>query len=660
MSETLPVIDMPVNIDMDVNKGKMLLEILQNAAKFNHGFSFGAGGPGGVPASPATPGVPTGTFNPVAIPGAGSPGNGRGIASRAGNAMLNTVIAPFILLGKTTALTTKSVKIFGTALKKTTSVLQGIFTSVLRWSLGLTAVAGGGMFGYSRMAKGVSNDFNASMGLGVSTAFNKAFNTVWGNKLDGAGEFLNAVSMAKGDPGSEEAKTLLGLGINPNGDVQANTMAALRSAWAFARQHKDSTSGKRQFDDLYGGLTLGGVGFNQLGSMDEKEYNEYQDMLTKQIKNNQISEQTQRSFQDLMIQLEGNMTSLGSTFVEMLKGLNPQILKFSNAITKNLNEFMTGNGKDLFTEIGKGLEWFTAYISKPAFKEDIKNFLDGISAMGRLLWKVVNYFGPDDGSAAGSTPWMALGAGAVAANAFIPGVSKLSAMGGRYAGTVLANGMLSSPVAMTAAGMLIPTNNTPNQTEEDKEKLRLGSKNIITRIGMNSNLPKNMLETVAEIETGFRPWEISTAGAMGPFQWTKETGNRWGLHGNDFFDPQISGEAAERFFQAKLKDYNGSIAKSLIAFHSGEGAIKGNELTIGRYGIDYLLKALKDDRIPDMRGQHPGLTAQLVKSQRWLATQPAGTRVTIELKNAPGSDINTQVTSSLATASAMRFNGIPK
>ncbi|EKM5742880.1 transglycosylase SLT domain-containing protein [Enterobacter kobei] len=666
MSETLPVIDMPVNIDMDVNKGKMLLEILQNAAKFNHGFSFGAGGLGGVPASPATPGVPSGTFNPGAIPGAGSTGNGRGIASRAGNAMLNTVIAPFILLGKTTTLTTKSVKVFGTALKKTTGVLQGIFTSVLKWSLGLTAVAGGGMFGYSRLAKGVSNDLNASRGLGVSTAFNKAFNTVWGNKLDGAGEFLNAVSMAKGDPGSEGAKTLLGLGINPNGDEQANTMAALRSAWAYARQHKDSSSGKRQFDVLYGGLKLGGTGFNQLGRMDEEEFNKNADMLAKQTKNNEISERTQRSYQDIMIQLEGNMNSLGTTFVKMLQDLNPQILDFSNAITRNLNEFMMGNGKDLFTEVGDGLKNFTKYISSPEFKSDVKYFTEGIGKFAKGIRNGLVLLGiirpEDDGEK----------------SEIIENLRKESSF--NVNGGQERNGGITGflrAIGNTSLGLLTGGRVSLDSIEErwksegwanyqnGKQSAGIQTisepeiKSFVERVNDSLSLPNNMMSAVAEIESSWNPMAVNPkTGARGVWQFIEETAKAYNLSWDDAFDPIKSTHIAGKYLTDNLRRYDGDIAKTLAQYNGGNKAVQGNKLNVKLETINYLLKAL--ELIPDMSKQHAGLRDKLIVARNKVGNSGGRVEIDLNINSAPGSDINVQTTSTLATASAMRFNGIPK
>ncbi|MHA1063413.1 transglycosylase SLT domain-containing protein [Enterobacter ludwigii] len=674
MSETLPVIDMPVNIDMDVDKGKMLLEILQNAAKFNHGFSFG-GGTGGAPV-PAVParGVPGGVFNPGAIPGAG---NGRGIASRAGNAMLNTVIAPFILLGKTTDLTTKSVKIFGSALKKTTGALQGIFTSVIKWSLGLTAIAGGGVFGYSRLARGVSNDFNASRGLGVSTGFNKAFNTVWGNKLDGAGEFLNAVSMAKGDPGSEGAKTLLGLGINPNGDEQANTMAALRSAWAYARQHKDSSSGKRQFDVLYGGLKLGGTGFNQLGRMDEEEFNKNADMLAKQTKNNEISERTQRSYQDIMIQLEGNMNSLGTTFVKMLQELNPKILSFSDAITQNLNKFMTGNGKDLFTRIGEGMKWFSGYIASEGFKNDITFFTQSVGKMAQSIKYWLGVLGFTDTPDVQGETTKENGEHTVrqafreyvtgkynTPEAFLSGT-------GKFLGTVFDEKLLS-PMRNRAVGHARKNQSStadwlndawnfltapPPMLQSDDRHYRRMLMHKIGKMNDAAGFPEGLMSTVARLESQFNP-KADNGIARGLWQLTRETSEGYNLDWNDAFDPEKSSNVARQYLTDNLRRYDGDIAKTLAQYNGGNKAVQGNKLNLKLETVNYLLKALES--IPDMAAQHPELKNQLTSARGKMSNRDSRVSIDLSIHNTPGADYNLQVTSSLATASAMRFNGIPK
>lgn len=647
MSETLPVIDMPVNIDMDVNKGKMLLEILQNAAKFNHGFSFGTGGPGGVPASPATPGVPTGTFNPGAIPGAGSPGNGRGIASRAGNAMLNTVIAPFILLGKTTDLTTKSVKIFGSALKKTTGVLQGSFTSVLKWSLGLTAVAGGGMFGYSRMAKAVSNDFNASRGLRVSTAFNKAFNTVWGNKLDGAGELLANISEAQSNPQAKANKHISALGINPNGDVQSTTISVLQSAWEFAQQHKNDPTGKGLFDVWYGGIPFVGGAYNQLQQMSEKEFNNNLDMTFRQTRNYESSEQTQLSYQDLLIQLEGNMNSLGSTFVEMLKDLNPQILKFSDVITKNLNEFMTGNGKDLFTKVGEGLKWLTGYIASDKFKKDLEDFGLGVKEVGGAIWKVVKWINENfslKGVGEGKDELSSYDASDFD-KAVVEYGNKF--LGGKLPG---ANPITNKYTGIFEKERYFKNYKMPHDVERN-------IKFFVEQVNDAAGLPKGMMGAIADIESSWNPFAVNeSSGARGLWQLIKSTAEGYNLAWEDAFDPNKSTPVAARYLADNMYRYKGDITKTLAQYNGGNKAVQGNKLNVKLETINYLLKAL--ELIPDMSKQHAGLGDKLIVGRNKVGNSGGRVEIDLSVKNAPGSDINTQVTGTRALGASFSRVGI--
>lgn len=677
MSESLPVIDMPVNIDMDVDKGKLLLEILQNAAKYNHGFNFNAGGNGktmGAGTTPSKPqGVPTGAFNPGAVPGSGGPGSARGISGAIGNAALNALIAPLILLGKATSLTAKSLMLFGTALKKTTGVMRGIFTTAIKWTLGIATLVGGGLFGYNRLAKSVSNDFNTSSGLRVSTAFNKAYNTVWGNKLEGAGGLLAAVSKAKGNLASDEARTLYGLGINPNSDVQNNTLTALRSAWAFARQNRDNTNGQGEFAIRYGGINLGGMDFNQLGRMDEGAFNETAGELIRQIKNNEISESTQKSYQDTLIHLEGNIDSIVTTFKNSLVELNPEIKNFSDAITKNLNVFLKGNGKELFKMAGDGLKSFSDYLNDPQFLSDMKSLKSGVIQFADGVVRGMEILGliPDkktswwEGTATGfSQVWGDI-------KNYIGNDLRYWGINtdfGRKEGRVLGNPAVTNDIPGIPQmkfdrqkdvkdDFMDFLNTPPPMNQQNDRHYRRILMHKIGKMNDEAGFPKNLMSAVAYIESKFDPNAVSPdSGARGVWQLKKETSEGYGLNWDDAFDPEKSSLVARKYIYDNLNRYGGDITKTLAQYNGGNIAVKGNKLNLKLETIKYLLDAL--DMIPDMSLQHPELRDKLT-----IAKNKAGSgRVEIDLSinNSPGSDINVQTTSTLATSSAMRFNGIPR
>ena len=359
MSENqLPVLSMPVDIDMDVDKGNMLLRLYEAAAAFRGATYFP------VPAAPGQP-VPAQYTVPVPVPGSTSPAvpDGKFTPPSAPNKKDPENVGPpktptLIVLDATLSGVSQSFKKLGNALSLTLHALSRVFSTAVKWSLGVAALAAGSLFGYDKLAQHVSSGFTASRGLNISTGFGTAVHNVWGNKLTDSESMLNTISGAQGRPDAPAYAALRVLKLNPDGDVQGNYQSALNSAHDFARSNQGPAARSR-FDLLYGRLGLGAESYNQLRAMDDPEFSKAQKELVSQSKGTNLSDSTQKSYQETLIHLQGNIDKLGSHFVEVLKAINPALTRFSDAFTNNLMRFMDGNGKALFASIGDGLDRFS-------------------------------------------------------------------------------------------------------------------------------------------------------------------------------------------------------------------------------------------------------------------------------------------------------------
>jgi ElaB/YqjD/DUF883 family membrane-anchored ribosome-binding protein len=213
--------------------------------------------------------------------------------------------------------------------------------------------------------------------------------------------------------------------------------------------------------------------------------------------------------------------------------------------------------------------------------------------------------------------------------------SNVIKLGSAFVGlTGLTTAFLTNPIVMAALGLVMPLNNSPNQTEEMDERERLARSNFdkahpgmpfpgiqdfsqvklgpqgqgaFEQYGQSArtfskgagralldfmsgtfgqleaqyNLPTGLLRSMAMTESSGNPLAQSSAGAKGLFQFMARTARDMGLNGNDVFDPQKSAQAAARYIAQLLQHYHSNIQKALAAYNRGVG-------NVDKYGLSGL------------------------------------------------------------------------
>lgn len=78
---------------------------------------------------------------------------------------------------------------------------------------------------------------------------------------------------------------------------------------------------------------------------------------------------------------------------------------------------------------------------------------------------------------------------------------------------------------------------------------------------------------IPSIESNWHPFANSDSGAMGLWQFTYPTGDRFGLHGAEFYDPFLATNAAISYITEMLETFNGDPVKVLFAYNGGPGTV---------------------------------------------------------------------------------------
>ncbi|MCY4724465.1 transglycosylase SLT domain-containing protein [Escherichia coli] len=117
-----------------------------------------------------------------------------------------------------------------------------------------------------------------------------------------------------------------------------------------------------------------------------------------------------------------------------------------------------------------------------------------------------------------------------------------------------------------------------------------------------------LLRKVGWVESRFKPTAQSPTGPRGVMQFTKATGQAYGLQNDeDFADPAKSIDAGARYLADLVKKYNGDELKAALAYNQGEGSNgkpqleaydSGNFAGIGDEGRNYLRSLLDVAKSP--------------------------------------------------------------
>jgi len=98
----------------------------------------------------------------------------------------------------------------------------------------------------------------------------------------------------------------------------------------------------------------------------------------------------------------------------------------------------------------------------------------------------------------------------------------------------------------------------------------LGPKEMVRAAARRSGLPPEFVESVAQVESGFRPDAVSPKGALGVMQLMPGTAKTLGA---DPHDTAQNIDAGTRLLRELLLKYDGDVVKALAAYNAGQGAV---------------------------------------------------------------------------------------
>lgn len=306
-------------------------------------------------------------------------------------------------------------------LKGTTDSLEGLYKKTVVWSARIAAIGAGGMFGYGFMANRVTEQLTNAQGLGMTTGQTQAVHSTYSKYLPNIDSIAERLSQASQNSADPLYAAMVGMGINPRGGTAENTPKLLSAVAGLLSKYRNNPEmaqpvlkswGLSDFDPATSRQLLG---LYDSGKLDElggtlRNRSSHLDAL--------LPLGVQQQYQDASSAFEYNGQRIGNAWKSGISGLTPYMTQASEAVTSNIEGFLTGGNFQLIVkEVGDGLKEFSGWLNSPGFKEDMHDFTTKVSEMAKSVGKAIDWirgYLPDSEGESNSgsdlSPWLLGGA----------------------------------------------------------------------------------------------------------------------------------------------------------------------------------------------------------------------------------------------------------
>lgn len=265
-------------------------------------------------------------------------------------------------------------------------------TSLISWGAIVGVFSGlvgaGGLFGINRLAAGTSAQRFTALGLGTtagglnSSAIN--YQTALGNPV----ATLGAIRDAQLDLGKRWQFSAMGI-KNPDQDPAKLLPQMIRSARDIFVRNGSTLQGA-EANGLTNFFSLDDL--NRFKHMSDAEIDAMQKRAEQDSQQLQLSDQTQKQWQDFNVQVQRSGVSIENSFIRGLAPLAPQLSKLSDAFSGAIDTVLKSPELGKWIDgLSNGIQKFGNYLASPEFKSDVESFITGVERLGHAIGKVIDW-----------------------------------------------------------------------------------------------------------------------------------------------------------------------------------------------------------------------------------------------------------------------------
>jgi Transglycosylase SLT domain len=415
--------------------------------------------------------------------------------------------------------------------KSSTSLAKNVLdigSGLLKWG-GLLAggLIGGSLYGLDKLGAAAADQRRSSLGLGMSTGEQSAFNTDFGRFID-TDSFLHGVNEAKSDVSKQGP--LWSLGINPNQSTAQLALATMDRMRALAQATPENMLGTVLSSRHLDFMNL--ESFKRLRDASPQEYARQRSRYGADVRALGIDDRTGQAWQDFTTQMERAGQTIFKVLVTRLEPLAPSLEKLSGAVVNVIERFADGGAiETAIKDMARYLDQFTGVIGKPEFLRKLETFAGDMGTLGDIVHGVAD---------AAAHPGQALGK-AIVADVTTNQVARWDAIKN-----------------LAASGW--------------QSLMHFGQSKTLSNLDKQYGLPAGSLELIYGKESSFGTnpnlSHPGPNGAQGPFQIKPSMGG-----GADLNDFDASSRRAAEILSAEFRRYHGDSLKAYAAYNIGDGAL---------------------------------------------------------------------------------------
>jgi hypothetical protein len=445
--------------------------------------------------------------------------------------------------------------------------------SLIEWGGLVGGLIGiGSLWGLDRLANTAGNLRRSSLGLGSTPGEQRGFAATYGRLTDPAA-FMAATNEALHDVTKRVGLYGAGLGEGDlqgrdTGQVAAELIPALKKIADQTPENLLAQVLKARHLDQF--VTL--EDFERIKHTPAAEIAGYQQEYQRRRRELELTQQQQKAWQDLQVQLHFAGMSIETTFIRGLTPLAPQLKELSESFRVLVESLLQSPDiKGWIDDLAGGLKDFAAFVKTPEFKANIENFAHDIGILAKATYDALHWLAgwlSDEDKKAG------------------PGGSP--SLIGPNPGLFPHEWWKNQPQAPNAAPNGVPRTGPlfgPQHTSFSSGTFggAPGAPQSFSALEASYNLPPGLLNAVYGAESNYgRDLRTSSAGAEGPFQFMPGTARQYGV-GNPRDLGQASAGAA-RYFRKLLNEFGGDVAKAAAGYNWGEGNV---ERDLAQYGENW-------------------------------------------------------------------------
>ncbi|MEG0234063.1 MAG: lytic transglycosylase domain-containing protein [Hafnia sp.] len=269
-------------------------------------------------------------------------------------------------------------------------------TSLLSWGAVLGIFSGlagaGGLWGMNRLAGNASAQRFTALGLGTTAGGLSSSAINYQKALGNPTGTLGAIRDAQLDLGKRWQFNAMGIN-NPNQDPAKLLPEMIRSARDIFVRNGSTQQGAEAYG-LTNFFTLDDL--NRFKNMSDAEIDAMAKQAQKDTQRLQLTDQQLKQWQDFNVQLDRSSASISNTFIRGLAPLTPELMKLSDAFSGAIDTVLKSPELGKWIDgLSSGIRKFSEYLVSPDFKTDVKDFMEGLEKLGRVIKKVIGWISGD-------------------------------------------------------------------------------------------------------------------------------------------------------------------------------------------------------------------------------------------------------------------------